>query len=116
MNRFQRQLNHTLNKIADSTSSIAATDEAQTLHAKCSEYAYEQSSKFSDVARTLIIGIIGGTWAASLKDGNFTEVNRALLMALISSCLYLAIDAIHYYIDSNSNKKNMRLYSQPKIA
>lgn len=64
------------------------------------DYTYQQSSKFSEVARTLILGILGGAWAASLKDGSFSEWNWPLCIAMIFALIYLGIDASHYCADA----------------
>lgn len=70
------------------------------VHAIFRDYAYQQSSKFSEVARTLILGILGGAWAASLSDGSFSGWNWQLCVAMMSALVYLGIDASHYCTDA----------------
>ena len=70
------------------------------VHDTFRDYAYQQSSKFSEVARTLIWGILGGAWAASLSDGSFSEWNWQLCVAMMSALVYLGIDASHYCTDA----------------
>ena len=101
----QDSIQKSLNSIARSVKEIANTNDVKDIHAIFRDFAYQQSTKFSEIARTLIIGVLGGAWAASLKDGNFTDWNISLCAALILACIYLGVDAIHYFVDSERYRK-----------
>lgn len=94
-----------LDNIASAIKDLAQPDQIEEVHKTLRDFAYQQSSKFSEIARKLIIGILGSAWAASLKDGNFSEFNSMLMFALIVSCIYLFVDAIHYFSDAVRYKK-----------
>lgn len=100
-----------LDGIAKSIKEIAKTDEVKDTHAIFRDLTYQQSTKFSEIARTLIIGILGGAWAASLKDGNFSEWNVFLCAALMLACIYLGVDAIHYFVDAEKYKQMCKTIS-----
>lgn len=68
-------------------------DECQTFH-------YSQSGKMSNLARTIIFGIIGTIWIISYSEKGFIPANRCLYWALCLSFLYLLIDVSHYFVDS----------------
>lgn len=69
------------------------------------QYMYSQSSKFSSVSRNLIFGTMGTIWAFSFTNGEITINNVYLMIALLLCVLYLMLDVIHYYTDTNSYNK-----------
>lgn len=75
------------------------------LQSETQQYMYSQSSKFSSVSRNLIFGAMGTIWAFSFTNGEITINNVCLMIALLLSVLYLFLDVIHYYTDTNSYNK-----------
>ncbi len=83
--------------------STSFDDNKKGLQEQTQKYMYEQSSKFSSVARTLIFGIIGTIWVISYtKNGELIISSLFLFSSLLAGLHYLLTDAIHYYIDSRS--------------
>jgi hypothetical protein len=85
-------------------------EKREKLQEELQGYYYSQSSKFSSVSRSLIFGILATIWVFIYTDGNLSITNRVLLYALIVGILYLAIDILHYFLDSISyHKEQYRL-------
>lgn len=74
----------------------------QELLDETQRYMYQQSSKFSSVSRSLVLGIIGTIWVLTYVDGNLCIPNRWLLSSLITGLVFLLTDVIHYFWDSMS--------------
>lgn len=74
----------------------------QELQDETQRYMYQQSSKFSSVSRSLVLGIIGTIWILTYVDGNLLIPNRWLLSSLITGLAFLLTDVIHYFWDSMS--------------
>lgn len=68
-------------------------------------FMYQQSSKFSSVSRTLVLGIIGTIWVITYTDKKLSIPNIWLLGSILSGILFLLIDVNHYYWDSMSYHK-----------
>lgn len=81
---------------------ILFEDKLDRLKNETQDYMYKQSSKFSMVSRNLIFGIMGTIWAFTFSDGSIITNNILLMIALFSCLIYLLLDVIHYYTDSNS--------------
>ena len=75
-------------------------DKVQRLLDECQGFHYSQSSKFSSLARSLVLGVIGTIWVISYTHNGFVLATNWLLASLISSFVYLAIDVIHYFSDA----------------
>lgn len=75
-------------------------DEVQKLLDECQGYQYSQSSKFSTLARSIVLGVIGTIWVISYTHNGFVLATNWLLASLISSFVYLAMDIIHYFSDT----------------
>lgn len=73
-----------------------------TLENELQGYRYSQSSKFSSVSRTLILGIIGTIWTIILNSEKGSTCHPLLTLALLLSILYLVCDVRHYYKDSKN--------------
>lgn len=69
------------------------------------EYMYSQSSKFSSVSRTLILGIIGTIWVITYSEGKMFFPNFCLALSLVCGLLFLLTDVFHYFLDSISYHK-----------
>lgn len=65
-------------------------------------FMYHQSSKFSSVSRTLVLGIIGTIWVITYTDGNLCIPNIWLFVSLLLGLSFLTVDVIHYFWDSMS--------------
>ena len=63
---------------------------------------YQQSSKFSSVSRSLVLGIIGTIWVLTYVDGNLLIPNGWMLSSLVAGLIFLLTDVIHYFWDSMS--------------
>lgn len=74
----------------------------QNLLDETQKYMYQQSSKFSSVSRSLILGIIGTLWVLTYTEGKLRVPNFWLLSSLIGCLLFLFVDVIHYFWDSMS--------------
>ena len=72
------------------------------LESELQGYRYSQSSKFSSVSRTLILGIIGTIWAIILKSENGSVCHPLLTTSLLLAIAYLVCDVQHYYQDSKN--------------
>ena len=72
----------------------------QELLEECQEYHYAQSSKFSQLSRSLVFGILGTIWILSYSEQGFTPNNNWQIWTLIVGFIYLAIDVCHYFCDS----------------
>ena len=59
-----------------------------------------QSAKVSQNIRTLVMGIIAIIWVVSYNNGIFELPNTLLVISLFASFIYLAIDILHYFIDT----------------
>ena len=77
-------------------------DKREKLQEELQGYYYSQSSKFSSVSRSLILGILATIWVFIYTDGKLSITNKVLLYALIAGILYLTIDILHYFLDSIS--------------
>ena len=64
---------------------------------RAQEYMSDQSSKFSNVARSLMFGIIGTIWIISYTEAGLDFSNCWLFTALSLSLLYFLVDVIHYF-------------------
>ena len=65
-------------------------------------FMYSQSSKLSSVSRNLIFGILGTIWIMTYAKGKLTIPNPQLFYALLFSLLFMAVDVLHYFMDSIS--------------
>ena len=65
-------------------------------------YMYQQSSKFSSVSRTLVLGILGTIWVITYSEGNLFIPNFWFFSSILLEILFLMVDVIHYYLDSMS--------------
>lgn len=59
-----------------------------------------QSAKVSQNIRNLVSGIIAIIWVVSYDNGVFELPNMLLIISLFLSFAYLAIDILHYFIDT----------------
>ena len=59
-----------------------------------------QSTKVSQNTRTLVMGIITTIWVVSYNDGSFMLSNNWMIASLFIGFAYLAIDILHYFIDT----------------
>ena len=76
------------------------SENIQELLEECQEYHYAQSSKFSQLSRSLVFGILGTIWILSYSEQGFTPNNNWQIWTLIVGFIYLAIDVCHYFCDS----------------
>lgn len=76
------------------------SENIQELLEECQEYHYAQSSKFSQLSRSLVFGILGTIWILSYSEQGFTPNNNWQIWTLIAGFIYLAIDVCHYFCDS----------------
>ena len=60
-------------------------DKVQRLLDECQGFHYSQSSKFSSLARSLVLGVIGTIWVISYTHNGFVLATNWLLASLISS-------------------------------
>ena len=60
----------------------------QELQDETQRYMYQQSSKFSSVSRSLVLGIIGTIWVLTYVDGTLCIPNRWLLSSLITGLVF----------------------------
>lgn len=67
---------------------------------ECQEYHYNQSSKVSSLARTIVYGIIGTLWILIYSDNIYREPCLWIKIALGLSFAYLLLDLAHYFWDS----------------
>lgn len=74
----------------------------QELQDETQQYMYQQSSKFSSVSRSLVLGIIGTIWVLTYVDGNLLIPNGWMLSSLVAGLIFLLTDVIHYFWDSMS--------------
>lgn len=65
-------------------------------------FMYSQSSKLSSVSRNLIFGILGTIWIMTYAEGKLTISGPQLFYALLFSLLFMAVDVLHYFMDSIS--------------
>ena len=65
-------------------------------------FMYNQSSKLSSVSRNLIFGILGTIWILTYAEGKLTIPKPQLFYALLISLLFMALDVLHYFMDSIS--------------
>lgn len=65
-------------------------------------FMYSQSSKLSSVSRNLIFGILGTIWIMTYVEGKLTIPTPQLFYALLISLFFLAVDVLHYFLDSIS--------------
>ena len=79
----------------------------QKLLDETQSYKYSQSSKFSSVSRTLVLGIMGTTWILTYTDGKLYIPNLYLSASLFICLLFLLVDVIHYYSDSISYQREL---------
>ncbi len=79
----------------------------QRLSDQTQDYMYSQSTKFSSVSRQLILGIIGTVWVVTYKDHEISIPYIILNIGLFLSIVYLCVDVLHYYWDSNSYQKEL---------
>lgn len=86
----------------------------QELQDETQQFMYAQSSKFSSVARNLILGIIGTVWVLTYAEGTLNFPNGWLFSSLLAGLSFLLIDVIHYYTDSLSY--NRELYRLDKYV
>lgn len=75
-------------------------EEIKRLLEECNSYHYSQSSKFSSLARTIVLGVISTIWIISYSNNGFLLKNGWLLASLIASFVYLAVDIYHYFSDA----------------
>ena len=66
------------------------------------EFMYNQSSKFSSVSRSLVLGMLGTIWVITYTDHIIDIPNNWLLHSLFVCLFFLLIDIIHYFWDSMS--------------
>ncbi len=74
----------------------------EKLQDETQEYMYNQSSKFSSIARNLTLGILGTIWVLTYSEGKCAIPNGWLLGTLISSLGFMMCDAVHYFCDTIS--------------
>ena len=86
----------------------------QELQDETQQFMYAQSSKFSSVARNLILGVIGTVWVLTYAEGTLNFPNGWLFSSLLAGLSFLLIDVIHYYTDSLSY--NRELYRLDKYV
>ena len=79
----------------------------EKLQDETQEYMYNQSSKFSSIARNLTLGILGTIWVLTYSEGKCTIPNSWLLGTLISSLGFMMCDAVHYFLDTISYHKEL---------
>lgn len=77
-------------------------EKRKNLQDETQDFMYHQSSKFSTVSRSLILGMFGTIWVLTYTDGTLFIPNRFLLCCLIGGLLFLLTDVIHYFWDSMS--------------
>ncbi len=77
-------------------------DRKASLENELQGYRYSQSSKFSSVSRTLVLGIIGTIWTIILNSKKGSTCHPLLTLALLLSISYLVCDVRHYYKDSKN--------------
>ena len=82
-------------------------EKKQNLLDETQKYMYQQSSKFSSVSRSLILGIIGTIWVLTYTEGKLRVPNNWLLYGLIGGLLFLLVDVIHYFWDSMSYQREL---------
>ena len=101
-------------QVVNETSSNSEQKEIQRLLDECQGFHYEQSSKFSQLSRTLVFGIIGTIWVLSYSEGCFTLNNDWQIWTLIGSFIYLAIDVCHYFCDACFYRKEYFRFEKEK--
>ena len=74
----------------------------EALQGELQGFMYSQSSKLSSVSRNLIFGILGTIWIMTYAEGKLTIPNPQLFYALLFSLLFMAVDVLHYFMDSIS--------------
>ena len=76
-------------------------EELEDFKAKLFTYAQKEMSEltgiFSNVARTLMFGIIGTIWVISFTEEGLKFSNRWLFAALSLCLVYFLVDVIHYF-------------------
>ena len=74
----------------------------ETLQNELQGFMYSQSSKLSSVSRNLVFGILGTIWIMTYAEGKLTIPTPQLFYALLFSLLFMAVDVLHYFLDSIS--------------
>ena len=70
-------------------------------------FMYKQSSNFSSVSRSLVLGIIGTDWFLTYIDGKLRIPNLYLFNSLLLGLMFLFVDVIHYFWDAVSYQKEL---------
>lgn len=70
-------------------------------------FMYKQSSNFSSVSRSLVLGIIGTDWFLTYIDGKLRIPNLYLFNSLLLGLMFLFVDVIHYFLDAVSYQKEL---------
>ena len=66
-------------------------DRKASLENELQGYRYSQSSKFSSVSRTLVLGIIGTIWTIILNSKKGSTCHPLLTLALLLSISYIVL-------------------------
>lgn len=104
----------TIETFTENDSLNNSQDDIKSLLNECQSFHYTQSSSFSKLARTIILGVIGTIWIVSYSIDGFAIANLWLLWSLIVGFIYLILDVCHYFFDSCFYRKEYFKFEEEK--